>query len=171
MWSNIRAEFRPARPNEGTTWFRAGLGHCFYTSGWHGTAQKMFGLFWSEPVWHEARWAWAGLARPGPIPSTKHDYNLVTQFKWSRHWILETNSLELKSSLFDTFETLYNISEKGAFCFFTITKKNITTGTTYFSVKTYTGQRKHLHATPSSSDRRKKGGSSGAEKLQTSITM
>jgi hypothetical protein len=70
MWSNTRARLGPARPKEGTTWFRAGLGHCFYTSGWHGTAQKSFGLCWPEPVWHEARWAWAGLARPGPIPST-----------------------------------------------------------------------------------------------------
>jgi hypothetical protein len=55
MWSNIRAGLGPAWPNEDTTWFRAGLGHCFYTSGWHGTAQKLFGLSWSEPVWHEAR--------------------------------------------------------------------------------------------------------------------
>jgi hypothetical protein len=70
MWSNIRAGFGPARPNEGTAWFRAGLGHCFYTSGWHGTAQKLFGLSWPEPIWHEARWAWAGPARHGPIPST-----------------------------------------------------------------------------------------------------
>jgi hypothetical protein len=70
MWSNIRTGLGPARPNEGTTWFRAGLGHCFYTSGWHGTAQKLFGLSWPEPVWHEARWAWAGPARHGPIPST-----------------------------------------------------------------------------------------------------
>jgi hypothetical protein len=71
MWSNIRAGLGPARPNEGTTWFKAGLGHCFYTSGWHGTAQKLFGLSWPEPVWHEARWAWAGPARHGPIPSTR----------------------------------------------------------------------------------------------------
>jgi hypothetical protein len=70
MWLNIRAGLGPARPNEGTTWFRAGLGLCFYTSGWHDTVQKMFGLSWPEPVWHEARWAWAGLAWPGPIPST-----------------------------------------------------------------------------------------------------
>jgi hypothetical protein len=56
MWSNIRAGLGPARPNKGTTWFRAGLGHCFYTSGWHGTAQKLFGLSWPEPVWHEAQW-------------------------------------------------------------------------------------------------------------------
>jgi hypothetical protein len=70
MWSNIRAGLGPAWPNEGTTWFRAGLGHCFYTSGWHNTTQKFFGLSWPEPVWHEARWAWAGLARPDPIPST-----------------------------------------------------------------------------------------------------
>jgi hypothetical protein len=73
MWSNIRAGLGPARPNEGTTWFRAELGHCFYTSGWHGTAQKIFELSWPEPVWHEARWAWAGLARPGPIPSARCD--------------------------------------------------------------------------------------------------
>lgn len=72
--------------------------------------------------------------------------------------------------MFDTFETIYNISEIVSLLFF-YNKKNITTGTPYISVKTYTGQRKHLHATPSSSDRRKKGGSSGAEKLQTSITM
>jgi hypothetical protein len=70
MWSNIRAGLGPARPNEGTIWFRAGLGHCFYTSGWHGTAQKFFGLSWSEPVWHEARWSWVGLAQPDPILST-----------------------------------------------------------------------------------------------------
>jgi hypothetical protein len=44
MWLNIRAGFGPARPNEGTTWFRVRLGHCFYTSGWHGTTQKLFGL-------------------------------------------------------------------------------------------------------------------------------
>jgi hypothetical protein len=50
MWSNIRVGLGPARPNESTTWFRAGLGHCFYTLGWHGTAQKMFRLFWPEPV-------------------------------------------------------------------------------------------------------------------------
>jgi hypothetical protein len=55
MWSNIRAGLGPTRPNEGTMWFRAGLGHCFYTSGWYGTAQKLFGLSWPEPVWHEAR--------------------------------------------------------------------------------------------------------------------
>jgi hypothetical protein len=70
MWSNIRAGLGPARPNEGTAWFRAGLGHCFYTSGWHGTAQKLSGLSWPKPVWHETRWAWAGPARHGPIPST-----------------------------------------------------------------------------------------------------
>jgi hypothetical protein len=73
MWSNIRAGLGPTRPNEGTAWFRAGLGLCFYTSGWHGTTQKLFGLSWPEPVWHEARWAWAGPARHGPIPSTMRD--------------------------------------------------------------------------------------------------
>jgi hypothetical protein len=71
--SNIRAGFGPVRPNEGTTWFRAGLGHCFYTSGWHDTTQKIYGLFWPKPVWHEARCAWAGLARHGPIPTTSCD--------------------------------------------------------------------------------------------------
>jgi hypothetical protein len=79
MWSNIRAGFGPARPNEGTAWFRAGLGHCFYTSGWHGTAQKLFGLSWPEPIWHEARWAWAGPARHGPIPSTSHAYQSIVR--------------------------------------------------------------------------------------------
>jgi hypothetical protein len=73
MRSNIRVGLGPARPNKGTTWFKAGLGHCFCTSGWHGTTQKFVGLSWPEPVWHEARWAWAGLARPGPIPSTTQD--------------------------------------------------------------------------------------------------
>jgi hypothetical protein len=63
MWSNIRAGLGPARPNKGTTWFRAGPDHCFYTSGWHGTAQKLFRLFWLEPVWHEARRAWPGPAQ------------------------------------------------------------------------------------------------------------
>jgi hypothetical protein len=47
----------PIRPNEGTTWFRARLGHCFCTLGWHGMAQKFVELSWSEPVWHEARWS------------------------------------------------------------------------------------------------------------------
>jgi hypothetical protein len=60
MWSNIQAGLGPARPNEGTTWFRAGLDHCFCTSGWHDTAQKFVGLFWPEPVWHEARWVGPG---------------------------------------------------------------------------------------------------------------
>jgi hypothetical protein len=78
MWSNIRAGLGPARPNEGTAWFRAGLDHCFYTSGWHGTAQKLIGLSWSEPVWHEARWAWAGPARHGPIPSTRRNDDLAS---------------------------------------------------------------------------------------------
>ena len=49
MWSNIRAGLGPARPNEGTAWFRAGLGHCFYTSGWHGTAQKSLGFAGPNP--------------------------------------------------------------------------------------------------------------------------
>jgi hypothetical protein len=75
MWSNIWAGLGPTRPKEGTTWFRAGPGYCFYTSGWHDTAQKSFGLCWPEPVWHEARWAWAGLVRPGPIPSTTLAYD------------------------------------------------------------------------------------------------
>jgi hypothetical protein len=77
MWSNIRTGLGPARPKEGTTWFRAGLGYCFYTSCWHGTAQKSFVLYWAEPVWHEARWAWTGLVRPGPIPSTRPPLNEV----------------------------------------------------------------------------------------------
>jgi hypothetical protein len=64
MLLNIRAGFGPARPNEGTTWFRAGLGYRFNTLGWHGTAQKLFGFSWSESICHEARWAWTGLARP-----------------------------------------------------------------------------------------------------------
>jgi hypothetical protein len=60
MRSNIQAGLGPARPNEGTTWFRAGLDHCFCTSGWHDTAQKFVRLFWPEPVWHEARWVGPG---------------------------------------------------------------------------------------------------------------
>jgi hypothetical protein len=32
MWSNIRTGLGPARSNEGTVWFKARLGHCFYTS-------------------------------------------------------------------------------------------------------------------------------------------
>jgi hypothetical protein len=63
MWSNIWAEFGSAWPKEDTTWYRAGLGHCFYTSGWHDTAQKYFGLCWPEPVWHEAR------ASPAQFPA------------------------------------------------------------------------------------------------------
>jgi hypothetical protein len=78
MWSNIRVGLGPAQHNEGTRWFKAGLSHCFYTSGWHDTAQKLFELFWPKPVWHEARWAWAGLAQPDPIPSTIHDHGPYT---------------------------------------------------------------------------------------------
>jgi hypothetical protein len=55
MWSNIWAGLGLARPNEGTTWFRTGLGHCFYISGRHDMTQKFFGLSWPEPIWHEAR--------------------------------------------------------------------------------------------------------------------
>jgi hypothetical protein len=69
MWSNTRAGLGPARPKEGTTWFRAGLGHCFYTSGWHDTVQKLFGLYWPEPVWHDG----LGLGWPGPArPNSQH---------------------------------------------------------------------------------------------------
>jgi hypothetical protein len=50
----------------------AGLSHCFYTSGGHDTAQKLFGLSLPESVWYEAWWAWTGLARPGPISSTSY---------------------------------------------------------------------------------------------------
>jgi hypothetical protein len=85
MWSNIRAGLGPARPNEGTTRFRTGPGHCVYTSGWHATAQKLFGLYWPEPVWHEARWPWAGLARPGPIPSTSGAYYVCQYVDALRH--------------------------------------------------------------------------------------
>jgi hypothetical protein len=74
MWSNIHVGFGPARPNEDTTWFRVGLGHCFYILGWHDTTQKLFGLSWLEPVWHEARWVWAGLVRPDPIPNTTREH-------------------------------------------------------------------------------------------------
>jgi hypothetical protein len=35
MWLNIWAGLGPARPSEGTTWFRTRLGHCFYISYWH----------------------------------------------------------------------------------------------------------------------------------------
>jgi hypothetical protein len=51
MWSNIWVGLGPARPNEGPAWFRDGLDHYFYTSGWHDTIQKFFGLFYLEPVW------------------------------------------------------------------------------------------------------------------------
>jgi hypothetical protein len=50
MWSNIRIGLGPARANEGTTWFRAGLSHYFYTSGWHGMAQIFLGLSWPESI-------------------------------------------------------------------------------------------------------------------------
>jgi hypothetical protein len=71
MWSNMQAGLGPARPNEGTTWFRAGLGQCFYTSAWHDTAQKFFGLSWPEPVWHGAdglRPGWPGPAQFAALP-------------------------------------------------------------------------------------------------------
>ena len=66
MW----AVLGPARPEEGTTCFRAGLGLYFYSLGWHGTARNFFGPSRPDPFWPEARWAWAVPARPGPIPST-----------------------------------------------------------------------------------------------------
>jgi hypothetical protein len=50
MWSNMRTGFGPARLNERTTWFRAGLDHCFYTSVWHDMTKKLFRLSWLEPV-------------------------------------------------------------------------------------------------------------------------
>jgi hypothetical protein len=109
MWLNIRTGLGPARPNEGTTWFRAGLVHCFYTSGWHDKAQKLFGLSWLEPVWHEARWAWAGLAWPGPIPSTRHAYrsNLLAP---PRHGSAQTWKLEISVDLdLKVFFVLVNV--------------------------------------------------------------
>jgi hypothetical protein len=75
MWSNIRAGLGPARPNEGTAWFRAGLGHCFYTSGWHGTAQKLFGLFGPNPFGtkHDG----LGPGRPGTAQFLALRYTMV----------------------------------------------------------------------------------------------
>ena len=72
MW----AVLGPARPEEGTTCFRAGLGLYFYSLGWHGTARNFFGPSRPDPFWPEARWAWAVPARPGPIPSTIQDYGV-----------------------------------------------------------------------------------------------
>ena len=66
MW----AVLGPARPEEGTTCFRAGLGLYFYSLGWHDTARNFFGPSRPDPFWPEARWAWAVPARPGPILST-----------------------------------------------------------------------------------------------------
>jgi len=67
---NMWAVLGPARPEEGTTCFRAGLGLYFYSLGWHGTARNFSGPSRPDPFWPEARWAWAVPARPGPIPST-----------------------------------------------------------------------------------------------------
>jgi hypothetical protein len=66
MWSNIRTEFGPTWLNEGTTWFRAELDHCFYTSGWYDTPKSFLGFTVSNRL---AR-SMMGLGRPGPIPST-----------------------------------------------------------------------------------------------------
>jgi hypothetical protein len=69
VWSDIRAGLGPARPKEGTTWFRAGLGHCFYTSGW-GTSwpKNLLGFAGLNPFGpkHDG----LGPGRPGPIPNT-----------------------------------------------------------------------------------------------------
>jgi hypothetical protein len=86
MWSNIRAGLGPARPNEGTTWFRVGLDHCFYTSGYHGTAQKLFGLSWSEPIWHKARWTWPSWPGPTQFPALNSPSPL------RRHCFLQSTS-------------------------------------------------------------------------------
>jgi hypothetical protein len=45
MWSNIRVELGPVRPNEDTMWFMVGLSHCFYTSDWYDTVQIFFEVF------------------------------------------------------------------------------------------------------------------------------
>jgi hypothetical protein len=90
MWSNIRAGFGSARPNEGTTWFGVRLSHCFYTSSWHGMAQKLFGLFWPEPVWYEARFASYGLGPGWPGPA---------QFPALIRTTLSMRLLDLKRSL------------------------------------------------------------------------
>jgi hypothetical protein len=49
MWSNIRAGLGPARPNEGTAWFRAGLGHCFYTSAGTARPKNCLGFLGPNP--------------------------------------------------------------------------------------------------------------------------
>jgi hypothetical protein len=67
MWSNIRTELGPARPKEGTTWFRAGPGHCFYTSSWHGP-KKIFGFVGPNPFGTKHDGLEPGW--PGPILST-----------------------------------------------------------------------------------------------------
>jgi hypothetical protein len=66
MWLNIRAELRLTRPYEGTTWFRADLGHWFYTLVWYDTVQKFLGFSGPNPfnTKHDGLWSdWPGPAQ------------------------------------------------------------------------------------------------------------
>jgi hypothetical protein len=106
MWSKIRAGLGPTRSKEGTTWFRAELGHCFYTSGWHSTTQRSFGLCRSEPVWHEVQRAWAGLAWPGPIPSTMCIYTLSCKFNYVYSYVFYISNRQTLFKLNSYFNTI-----------------------------------------------------------------
>jgi hypothetical protein len=75
MWSNIRSGLGPARPKEGTTWFRAGLGWATVLTLRAGTARSKnlldfvgpnpfgtnhdgLGPSWLNPAQFPALWAY-----------------------------------------------------------------------------------------------------------------
>jgi hypothetical protein len=49
MWSNTRAVLGPARPKEGTTWFRAGLGPVFTLRAGTACPKNLLGFADSYP--------------------------------------------------------------------------------------------------------------------------
>jgi hypothetical protein len=70
MWSNTRAGLGLARPKEGTTWFRTGLGHSFLYFGLTRYSPK---IIWALLARTRLARSTMGLGRVGPTrPNSQH---------------------------------------------------------------------------------------------------
>ena len=93
MWSNIQAGLGPARPKEGTTWFRAGLDQCFSTSA--GTARPKNLLGFAGPNPFVTKHDGLGPGWPGPAQFP------VLHTTVSLYWIKDQSSSNVRSTKLD----------------------------------------------------------------------
>jgi hypothetical protein len=105
MWSNIRVGLGPARPKEGTTWFRAELGHCFTL--WAGTARPKNLLGFAGPNPFGTKHDGLGPGRPGPIPSTMYGYNILMKGGAIIHGVPRRTELLEHNKLHDNTQLLF----------------------------------------------------------------